>query len=201
MNTNKNLLVIDDSKLVHSIISNSIPDHINMISRFEASNVLEELDQFDIDIILCDINMPGISGIEFCKSLKKSKHSEIPLIFITSQSDAEDISQGLLAGANDYLIKPFKPQELIVRLNNHLRMHDLYVERQNLYAQNDFNKMVDILSHEINNPLFIAQGYLKKFEDLDEAHDKYLKKINNSLNRIKDVLVKIREIESAQEFY
>ena len=75
-----------------------------------------------IDLILLDWMLPGISGIELCKRLKKdNKYKKTPVIMLTARAEEDDKIQGLNAGADDYLTKPFSPRELIARINAVLR--------------------------------------------------------------------------------
>jgi len=86
------------------------------------------------DIILLDILMPGIGGMETCRRLKQDPETgEIPVFFVSSLSDTMDKVQGLKAGAVDYLAKPFQPEEILVRISVHLRLRRL---KQNLGENN-----------------------------------------------------------------
>lgn len=92
---------------------------------FEAENAEEAMDALSketIDIILLDWMMPGISGIELCRRLKKdNKYKMIPIIMLTAKAEEDDKIKGLDAGADDYLTKPFSPRELMARINAVLR--------------------------------------------------------------------------------
>lgn len=75
------------------------------------------------DLILLDINMPGMSGLEVCEELKKNEETrDIPIIFLTAQSDKETTVKGFKLGANDYITKPFDPEELMMRVKTQLNL-------------------------------------------------------------------------------
>ena len=85
-----------------------------------------------IDLILLDIMMPGMDGYEVCRLLKKSsaKIRKIPVIFLTAVSDIEGMSKGFDVGGVDYITKPFRPKELLARLQTHLKL--AFLEEQKL---------------------------------------------------------------------
>ncbi len=85
-----------------------------------------------IDLILLDVMMPGMDGYEVCRILKKglARIRKIPVIFLTAISDIDGVSKGFEVGGVDYLSKPFRPVELLVRINTHLKLS--FFEEQRL---------------------------------------------------------------------
>jgi two-component system response regulator MtrA len=71
------------------------------------------------DLVLLDLMLPGMDGIEVCRELRKE--SGVPVIMVTAKSDTKDIVEGLEVGADDYILKPFKPAELVARVKARLR--------------------------------------------------------------------------------
>lgn len=71
------------------------------------------------DLILLDLMLPGMNGIEVCTQIRQD--SDVPIIMLTAKSDTEDVVRGLEAGADDYIAKPFKPAELLARVRARLR--------------------------------------------------------------------------------
>jgi DNA-binding response OmpR family regulator len=84
--------------------------------------VLEIVKQQTIHLILLDWMMPKLKGIEVCKQLR-SEHISTPIIFLTAKDSIEDTIEGLKSGANDYIKKPFNFDELLARIETHLRLH------------------------------------------------------------------------------
>jgi len=74
------------------------------------------------DVVLLDLMLPGMSGIDVCRAIRAE--SGTPIIMLTAKSDTVDIVLGLESGADDYVVKPFKPKELIARVRARLRTHD-----------------------------------------------------------------------------
>ncbi|MFY0628185.1 MAG: response regulator [Reichenbachiella sp.] len=105
------------------------------------------------DLILLDINMPGMSGLEVCDALKKNSHTaDIPIIFLTAQSDKETTIQGFKLGANDYITKPFDPDELMMRVKTqlNLKMQKNIIEKEKKKAD---DLLLNILPEEVAKEL------------------------------------------------
>jgi two-component system response regulator MtrA len=74
------------------------------------------------DVVLLDVMLPGMNGIEICRIIRKE--SGVPIVMLTAKTDTVDVVQGLESGADDYIVKPFKPKELIARLRVRVRRVD-----------------------------------------------------------------------------
>lgn len=111
----KSVLIVDDSNAIRSLIRSVVED-IGDINVFEAATgfeALKTLPQHKLDLILVDINMPDINGLELTNFIKtSSQYKHIPVIIITTESSDEDKKKGLGLGAKAYITKPFKYDEL-----------------------------------------------------------------------------------------
>lgn len=122
------LLIIDDNLYNLKIIG-----HILIKSSYKISLVSDSKKAFDAarkimpDLILLDIVMPEIDGFEICRRLKENQDTrDIPVIFLTANRiQADDVVKGFESGAVDYVAKPFKPEELLMRINTHLELKRL----------------------------------------------------------------------------
>jgi two-component system response regulator MtrA len=94
------------------------------------------------DLVLLDLMLPGLDGIEVCKQIRDE--SVVPIVMLTARGDTLDVVQGLESGADDYIIKPFKPKELIARIKARLRKEDYKSETLTL---GDLN--IDVLGHSV----------------------------------------------------
>jgi two-component system response regulator MtrA len=74
------------------------------------------------DVVLLDLMLPGTDGIEVCRQIRAE--SGVPIVMLTAKGDTEDVVRGLETGADDYLVKPFKPKELVARVRARLRSHE-----------------------------------------------------------------------------
>lgn len=97
----------------------------------DGESALHQAEQFHPDLILLDVILPGMDGFETCRCLKTNeKTRDIPVIFVTSLDDPEDIAQGFEVGAVDYVTKPLRYQEVLARINTHLTIRNLQKELQ-----------------------------------------------------------------------
>ena len=114
------MVVDDDQDLAEmlGIVLNGVGIEVDLVSR--GDEVLEVFRNNPPDLVLLDIMLPGLDGIEVCKEIRK--HSmRVPIVMLTAKSDTHDIVRGLEAGADDYMVKPFKPSELVARIRTRLR--------------------------------------------------------------------------------
>ncbi|MBX3170019.1 MAG: hybrid sensor histidine kinase/response regulator [Candidatus Eremiobacteraeota bacterium] len=124
---------------------------------------LEKLDSIRPDLILLDVMMPEVDGFETCARIKASTEwCEIPIIFLTSKTEPDDIVRGFEVGAVDYVAKPFHAHELLARVSTHLAIHRLRRENERLIRteselarHRSVAQMVAGVAHEINTPLGI----------------------------------------------
>jgi len=112
------LLVVDDDKITHAFIKRALLGEFDLTPTFSGEEALEALANFLPEVILLDVEMPGLNGYEVCERIKSNPRTEdIPVIFLSARSDLRDRMQGFEAGADDYIVKPFLPQELLAKLN------------------------------------------------------------------------------------
>ncbi|MCI0536127.1 MAG: hybrid sensor histidine kinase/response regulator [Verrucomicrobiales bacterium] len=142
----------------------------------DAPSALEFLSRELVDLIITDVMMPGVDGIELCRRVKAdSRTSDIPVLFLTANTETDDKVRGLGVGGHDYLSKPVDQQELVARTRAALRVKHLQDElKKKLELQQEVNRLhqgmlsehwqktlgdlASSLAHEINNPLAVALG-------------------------------------------
>ncbi len=114
---NFHILVVDDDDKIKSLIKQFLIEKGFVVST--ASNAEEAkkiIDIFDFNLMVLDVMMPGQNGYELTKEIKQSRN--IPIILLTAKGEVENRIHGLELGADDYLGKPFEPQELLLRIKN-----------------------------------------------------------------------------------
>jgi two-component system, OmpR family, response regulator MtrA len=84
--------------------------------------VLDTFREFQPDLVLLDVMLPGKDGIEVCREIRQE--SGVPIVMLTAKTDTVDVVLGLESGADDYVVKPFKPKELVARVRARLRGSD-----------------------------------------------------------------------------
>jgi diguanylate cyclase (GGDEF)-like protein len=123
----KQILLIDDAKPIHALVKTLLVDEaVQIHSAFDGEQGITLAASLHPDLILLDVEMPGIDGYEVCKRLKANADIfNIPVIFLTSMSSPEQKVHGLELGAVDYVTKPFNPAELLARVRGSLRTYGL----------------------------------------------------------------------------
>ena len=113
------MVVDDDQDLAEmlSIVLNGAGMEVDLVGR--GDEVMEIFTANPPDLVLLDVMLPGIDGIEVCKLIRDK--SMVPIVMLTAKGDTQDVVLGLEAGADDYMVKPFKHQELVARINTRLR--------------------------------------------------------------------------------
>ena len=127
-NSNHSILIIDDDMTIRKLMSFHLRN--NKYNVFEAESALEAfnvLDTQDVNLVLCDVTMDEMDGYTFCRKVRENdKHRFIPFIFVTAKSSMEDRSRGLEAGGDDFVIKPFDINELLLKINALLKRSAIY---------------------------------------------------------------------------
>lgn len=114
------MVVDDDQDLAEmlGIVLNGVGMEVDLVSR--GDEAIEIFRNSQPDLVLLDIMLPGTDGIEVCREIRKQS-TRVPIVMLTAKSDTHDIVKGLEAGADDYMVKPFKPSELVARIRTRLR--------------------------------------------------------------------------------
>jgi two-component system chemotaxis response regulator CheY len=116
----KTILIIDDSKSILSVVSYIFASKFNVVKKLNGREALDWMQEGNLpDIIVSDLNMPELDGFELLKHLKSSGlYEDIPVIILSSTDNTIDKVKCLKMGADDYIVKPFNPEELDARVNN-----------------------------------------------------------------------------------
>ena len=114
------VLVVDDSPTMRRIVANTLK-RIGYSDLEEAENgqdALVLLSGNTFELIVTDWNMPGMSGLEFIKNVRSNDKNDLPILMVTTRSEAEDVKEALEAGASSYIVKPFTPEVLKEKIDN-----------------------------------------------------------------------------------
>ena len=132
-----NLLLVEDEPKVVSIISRGLGDEGFNVSVAPDGLIGEKMALANhFDLIILDIMLPGINGLELCKIIKKSKPN-VPIIMLTALGTTENVVNGLDNGADDYLVKPFNFAELSARIRTLLRRYSGVILNDNIITVAD----------------------------------------------------------------
>ena len=114
------LLVVDDDTRIRGLLQQFLSENgFRVTVAGNAGEARRKLAGLDFDLIVLDVMMPGETGVELTRSLRAEK--DVPILMLTALSETDNRVNGLEAGADDYLPKPFDPRELVLRINNILR--------------------------------------------------------------------------------
>jgi len=114
------LLVVDDDSRIRSLLHKFLTTNgYRVTTASSASEARLKLDSLSFDLLVLDVMMPGENGLDLARAVRA--RSAVPILMLTARSEAEDRIQGLETGADDYLVKPFNPRELLLRVGGILR--------------------------------------------------------------------------------
>lgn len=113
------ILVVDDDQRLRDLLGRFLSESgFIVMTACDAADARRKLSSITVDLIILDRMMPGESGLDFAADLQ---HSGIPILMLTAMGEVEDRIAGLERGVDDYLVKPFEPRELVLRINNILK--------------------------------------------------------------------------------
>ncbi len=192
MQDSAKVLVVDDTPTNLEVVTETLSSKgYSVATSISGDRALKRLRTYHPDLILLDVQMPGIDGFETCRQIKANPATaNIPIIFMTALSDTNSKVKGFSLGAVDYVTKPFQEEELLVRVNTHLQLSSLTkeLERKVLERTAELQSALEQLSrsqlqliqsekmaslgnlvagiaHEINNPIGFLKGSINNAKD------------------------------------
>jgi len=180
---NKTILIVDDDVSNIDILVELLDKKYDLIPAMDGEFALEVANEDKPDLILLDIMMPIMDGFEVCKRLKENENTKnIPVIFITANSNEDNIEEAYNIGGTDYVTKPFRPKELLSRVEKELHIQDM-INRLKLMASIDsmtglFNRgyLIDISKSFLNlakrdkNNTSIMMIDIDKFKNINDSY-------------------------------
>ena len=216
------LLIADDEPDMLRFLKSNLSEEFQVFEAVDGQQAIEQARQYQPDVIVCDMMMPEVDGVEVCRRLRESETSEhVPILMLTARADEETKITALEAGANDFLSKPFSTTELRVRVHNlcrsHLLQRQLAWQNKKLEATLEqlketetslvqSEKMASLgrmsagIIHEINNPLNYAKGALHALkkkkrhlpEDEWEDFEEILSDTEEGVSRVAEIVSDLR---------
>lgn len=152
------VLVVDDDELLRQMVRGMLAPHHDVILAASGAEALECAARDAFDVVLLDVMMPGMDGLETCRALRERSPSYLGILFLTALDQQDDRRAGLEAGADDYLVKPVRRRELELRVQHFVRLarQDRLIRSQvtalrELVAFKD--ELTALVVHDLRNPL------------------------------------------------
>ncbi|MGE9294925.1 MAG: hybrid sensor histidine kinase/response regulator [Puniceicoccales bacterium] len=204
--TNKPLiLVVDDQPINIKLLQRKLErEGFDVLTAFNGQECLAVVEQTPPDLILLDVMMPEMDGIETCARLKENEATEtIPVIFITAKSSKEGKLEGLGVGAVDYITKPIDLEETLARVKTQLRIQEIY--RENIELQTKLGEIrrsaavgaiTQGIAHNLNNLLGVVVGYLDLLRNGYDSPDMVQRSVSLMDQAIQRMVNIIRHLSS-----
>ncbi len=168
----RRILFVDDDRLNRRILAGILrPEGFEVAEAESGEEALARYAAAPPDLVLLDVEMPGINGFDACRQLRSRYGAETaPVVFITAKSESEDVVAGLAAGGVDYLPKPIRAKEALARIRAHLQIRLLMAEQRQLVDQLSKanaakNKFLGMAAHDLRNPLASIRGLAEFLRD------------------------------------
>lgn len=188
------ILIVDDDQINSKMLSRRFEKRgFQVTIQNSGMDCLEYLEDETPDIILLDILMPELDGLKVLEKIRKVfSMFDIPIIMVTAKVEVEVIVTALKLGANDYILKPVNIEIAVARINSQIDAGRNYLEAMEKREVESINSMIATYNHEINNPLTIAYGYLRKSKR--ENSLEYIDQITDALQRVTKIVKEIERI-------
>jgi len=122
MNKKIKILTVDDNPDILDVLAITLEEEFNVVQASTGKEALEKLREEKPDIVILDYMLPDTTGIEICKEVRKNPlFIHLPILMLTGKGEIDDKIEGLDAGADDYMVKPFSPEELVARVKMLIR--------------------------------------------------------------------------------
>lgn len=192
MKGKKKVLVVDDNRDTVRIIRDALEGAgFGVVSAYDGREALDLVRRELPDLVILDLMMPKMSGYEVCNEIRKDpKTKGLIVLMLTARSDIDAKIQGIEGGANDYLVKPVEPREVVSRVRRFLATEGAYQEKVLLERLEAIGQIGLTVRHEINNPLAVISGQAQLLLQRKELSDD----IRNKIKIIYEMGLRISEI-------
>ncbi|TRX62499.1 hybrid sensor histidine kinase/response regulator [Carboxylicivirga sp. M1479] len=187
MSERKSILIVDDIvenlDLLKKLIAETDCDIYTSCNANQAHQLCQKI---KFDLMLIDVRMPGVDGIEATRRIRKSSiNSDSPVLFMVAKTDLNNISRAYKEGGVDIITKPFQSDELLTRLGTHLTLQEQKVRLQELVDTRD--RFINILAHDLNSPFTTILGFTQLLaENLESFNKEELRRYLNLIHNVSE---------------
>lgn len=137
----KRILIIEDDKSIAELERDYLEiSNFEVVISVDGKSGLSVALMEDFDLVLLDLMLPEMNGFEVCRQIRSQK--DIPILMVTAKKEDIDKIRGLGIGADDYIVKPFSPSELVARVNSHLSRYDRLTKKDQINTPHDTQLMI-----------------------------------------------------------
>ena len=206
-NKSINVLIIDDSSFMRKKLKNILsPRQYNLFLAPSAEEGLALLEETEIHLILLDVELEGMNGIDFLETIKKeNKFSHVPVIAVSGNDSPHIVARLLKQGASDFIKKPFIVEQLLLKCDLHIKSyknlkHLKQKTKELKEAQYVKSRFLANMSHEIRTPLNAIVGFidLLKMKKFDEETTRYINVISDSSHTLLTILNDILDLSKIE---
>jgi signal transduction histidine kinase len=165
-NPPKILVVDDNADNVELLTKRLKATGYRTCEAYDGEQALVRVAEEEPDLVILDVMMPKLDGFEVCRRLKVDERTRtIPVIMLTAKREVPDKIRGLDTGADDYVTKPFNPQELMARVRSLLNLRTLHEKRVTEEKLGALGQMAEGVAHEVRNPMVTIGGFARRIRD------------------------------------
>ncbi|MDD2634314.1 MAG: response regulator [Bacteroidales bacterium] len=207
------VLVVDDNAKNIQVLANHLKgDNYEVEYASSGKNAILMLEKEEFDIILLDVMMPGIDGFETCRRIKNIEHRKhIPIVFVTAKTDLDSLTLGFEYGGVDYITKPFKADELLLRVATHVELkkardllnyHKTYLEKKEETFTDELKTKQIEFKKEKENLISLIKSQSQLIKILTDVYNESLNNLSTPVSLLKlqisaqEPTVLINEIEN-----
>ncbi len=216
INKKENILIVDDSKENLNILSRILSEKYRISVAISGERALEIINNHNnFDMFILDIMMPEMDGITLCKEIKRMDNfSDVPVIFISALSDIRDKKLAFEAGGVDYIVKPFEREEVLLRVDTHLKIRCLQRElvEKNIELEKNYKRLkeledlkdnlINMIVHDLRSPL---SGVISMFDILkmelgdNKEFSQYIKSGYNAATSLLEMINSLLDVARLEE--
>ncbi|MCK6580864.1 MAG: hybrid sensor histidine kinase/response regulator [Anaerolineae bacterium] len=200
------VLIVDDEPMNVTILEDLFSRYYRTLSAHRGQEALNIIAREPIDLVLLDIMMPGMTGLQVLDTLRKTPETaDLPVILVSARTEERDIVQGLNIGANDYIVKPFKMAEMLARARTQIAIKMLQDERKRTIEElRRLHEVKDhffrIASHDLKGPLgnLRLAIYLLRHQSVDAETMELLDNADLNINTMQNVIAEFLDSAALQ---